>query len=169
MANAQGMKAFISHKAFCTNTMQPYIEFTFIIGGNTVNYVPITDNRYQADVEIQVDMMRNDTLVKQLHYILNSDQFEDSVRQTKPDFVDIQNVPMPQGEFFLYFYMTDLHGNKDTLSYIDKISLNFPEDAISTSKLSLHRSLVASENPGLFVKYGYQIPPLYSNLLALQG
>ena len=35
---AQGMKSFISHKAYCSNNLQPYIEFTFIVGGNTVQY-----------------------------------------------------------------------------------------------------------------------------------
>ena len=85
--------------------MQPYIEFTFIVGGNTVQYALNDQKKYEADVEIQVDMMQNDTLVKQLHYILSSDQFNDSTRAGKPDFADIQNVPMPQGEYFLYFYM----------------------------------------------------------------
>ena len=103
-ASAQGLKAFISHKAYCSNNMQPYIEFTFIVGGNTVQYALNDQKKYEADVEIQVDMMQNDTLVKQLHYILSSDQFDDTIRAGKPDFADIQNVPMPQGEYFLYFY-----------------------------------------------------------------
>lgn len=164
ISNAQGMKAFISHKAFCTNSMQPYIEFTFIIGGNTVKYAPV-DNLYRADVEIQVDMVQSDSLVKSMHYILNSDLFQDSLRINKPDFADIQNVPLPDGEYLLYFYMRDLHGDTNKLSYIDRIALDFPQDRISTSKLSLHKSLTAANEPGLFVKYGYQLPPLYSNFV----
>ena len=30
---AQNMKTFISHKAYCSSNLQPYIEFTFIVGG----------------------------------------------------------------------------------------------------------------------------------------
>ena len=135
---AQGLKTFISHKAYCSNNLQPYIEFTFIVGGNTVQYALNDQKKYEADVEIQVDMMQDDTLVKQLHYILSSDQFDDSTRAEKPDFADIQNVPMPQGEYFLYFYMKDLNsGDTNGLKYIDKISLDFPEDKISTSKISV--------------------------------
>ena len=89
---AQGLKTFISHKAYCTNNMQPYIEFTFIVGGNTVQYAQNDQKKFEADVEIQVDMMQNDTLVKQLHYILSSDQFDDTIRAGKPDFADIQNT-----------------------------------------------------------------------------
>lgn len=163
---AQGMKAFISHKAYCTNNLQPYIEFTFIVGGNTVQYALNEQNKYEADVEIQVDMMRADTLVKQLHYILSSDQFEDSARVGKPDFADVQNVLMPQGEYFLYFYMKDLHsGDTNELKYIDKITLNFPDNQISTSKISLYKSFSPVKAQGLFVKYGYYLPPLYSGFV----
>lgn len=163
---AQGLKTFISHKAYCSSNMQPYIEFTFIVGGNTVQYALNDQNKYEADVEIQVDMMQNDTLVKQLHYILSSDQFDDTTRAGKPDFADIQNVPMPQGEYFLYFYMKDLHGgDTNELKYIDKISLVFPEDQISTSKISLYKSFSPAKSQGLFVKYGYYLPPLYSGFV----
>lgn len=124
---AQGLKIFISHKAFCTNNLQPYIEYTFIVGGNTVNYVPNKHHKYEAAVEIRVDMMKGDSLVEQLHYILNSDQFADTVRATKPDFADIQNVRVPQGNYFLYFYVRDVNGNTAALRYIDRILVDFPE------------------------------------------
>ena len=164
-ASAQGLKAFISHKAFCAKNLQPYIEFTFIVGGNTAQYALNEQGKYEADVEIRVDMMQADTLVKQLHYILSSDMFADSVRAGKPDFADVQNVPVPQGEYFLYFYMKDRHGDTTGLSYIDKITLDFPEERISTSKISLFRSMERAKSQGLFTKYGYDLEPLYSGFV----
>lgn len=165
VSQAQGLKAFISHKAYCTHNMQPYIEYTFIVGGNTVQYALNENNKYEADMEIRVDMMQADTLVKQLHYILSSDQYADSARAGKPDFADLQNVPMPQGEYFLYFYLKDLHGDTNWLTYIDKITLDFPEDQISTSKISLYKTVAKAESKGIFVKYGYYLPPMYSNFV----
>lgn len=168
---AQGLKAFISHKAYCSSNLQPYIEFTFIVGGNTARYVPGVQGKYAAGVEIQVDMMQADTLVKQLHYILSSDLFDDSVRTGKPDFADIQNIPLPCGDYYLYFYMKDVNavpdsaGNVEKLSYIDHVSLNIPTDRLSTSKISLYSSMTKSKNGGLFTKYGYELPPLYSNFV----
>ena len=70
--SAQNMKAFISHKAYCTDKMQPYIEFTFIIGGNSVKYALNEHQKYEADVDIRVDVAKGDTVVKTLHYILSS-------------------------------------------------------------------------------------------------
>ena len=146
--------------------MQPYIEFTFIVGGNTVKYVQNDQKKYEAGVEIQVDMMQSDSLVKRLHYILSSDVFEDSVRVGKPDFADIQNIPLPRGEYFLYFYMRDVNADSNKISYIDKIDIDFPEDRVSTSKISLFRSMTSAKSNGLFVKYGYELPPLYSSFVS---
>jgi len=168
---AQGLKAFISHKAYCASNLQPYIEFTFVVGGNTVRYVADESGMYVAGVEIRVEMQQNDSVVKQLHYILGSDKFADSTREGKPDFADIQNVQLPQGEYFLYFYMKDIYalpdsnGNVEQLSYIDKITLDFPEDRISTSKISLYKSAAVAKSDSIFVKYGFELPPLYSNFV----
>ncbi|MBP5496760.1 MAG: GWxTD domain-containing protein [Bacteroidales bacterium] len=168
---SQGLKALISHKGYCTSNLQPYIEFTFVVGGNTVRYVPDGKGGFEAGVEIRVEMQQNDTVVKQLHYILGSDRFADSTRSGKPDFADIQNVQLPQGEYFLYFYMKDVNalpdstGKVEELAYIDKITLDFPEDRISTSKISLYKSVSVAQAGGLFVKYGFDLPPLYSNFV----
>lgn len=169
---AQGLKAFISHKGYCASGLQPYIEFTFVVGGNTVRYVPDGNGHYAAGVEIRVEMQQNDSVVKQLHYILGSDKFADSTREGKPDFADFQNVPLPQGEYFLYFYMKDVNalpdstGKVEELSYIDKITLNFPDDRISTSRISLYRSASKATPDGIFNKYGFNLPPLYSNFVS---
>lgn len=163
---AQNMKAFISHKAYCTTTMQPYIEFTFIVGGNSVNYAldPQT-NKWAADVDIRVDVAKGDSIVKTLHYILGSDFFADSTRTDKPDFADIQNLQVPNGDFFLNFYMKDLHADSSELKYIDRIVVNFPEDQISSSRISLYKEITAPVSPGLYVKYGKNMPPLYYNFV----
>lgn len=163
-ASAQNLKAFISHKAYCTNKMQPYVEFTFIVGGGSVQYAVNENGKYEADVEIRVDVTTvNDSLVKSLHYILASDEFTDSVRDNKPDFADIKNLPVPNGDYFLNFYLRDR--NKDTadLKYIDRVVLNFPEDRISSSRISLYQDMRAPEYSGMYVKYGYYMPPLYYN------
>ena len=170
-AFAQGLKTFISHKAYCSSNLQPYIEFTFVVGGNSVRYVPDAKGGFEAGVEIRVEMRQNDSVMKQLHYILGSDRFADSTRIGKPDFADIQNVPLPQGEYFLYFYLKDVNalpdstGKVEELTYIDKISLYFPDERISTSKISLFKSANRAKTDGLFVKYGFELPPLYSNFV----
>ena len=163
--SAQNMKAFISHKAYCTDKMQPYIEFTFIIGGNSVRYVQNDRGKYEADVDIRVDVAKGDTVVKTLHYILSSEEFADTTGGNLPDFADVQNLPVPNGEFFLNFYLTDRNQDSMQLKYIDRIVLNFPEDKISSSRISLYEDMRAPEAPGMYIKYGFYLPPSYYNYI----
>ncbi len=162
---AQSMKAFISHKAYCTDKMQPYIEFTFIIGGNSVRYALNDNQKFVADVDIRVDVTSGDSVVKTLHYILASEEHADTAGGNLPDFADIQNLPVPNGDYFLNFYLTDLHQDSSQLKYIDRIILNFPEDKISSSRISLFEDMSAPVSPGMYIKYGYYLPPLYYNFV----
>ena len=163
--SAQNMKAFISHKAYCTDKMQPYIEFTFIVGGNSVKYALNEHGKYEADVDIRVDVTKGDSVVNTLHYILSSEEFADTAGRNLPDFADIKNLPVPNGDFFLNFYLTDRNQDSMQLKYIDRIVLNFPEDKISSSRISLFEDMRAPEAPGMYIKYGFYLPPSYYNFI----
>lgn len=163
--SAQNMKAFISHKAYCTQNMQPYIEFTFIIGGNSVQYVKGDNGMFRAEVELRVDVTKDDSVVNTLHYVLSSDQFADTANVDLPDFADIQNLPVPNGDYFLNFYLKDRNRDTVELKYIDRVRLNFPEDKISSSRISLYEEISAPIAPGMYIKYGYYLPPLYYNFV----
>ena len=119
----QGMKIMLNHKAYCTDKMQPYIEFTFRVGGNTVAYALNEDKRYEAEVLINVDVLQDDKVVKNLRYIIGSETFADSVVNGRPDFGDVQNLPVENGDYYLSFTFKDLHGDTTSINYIDFIYL----------------------------------------------
>ncbi len=162
---AQNMKAFISHKAYCTHHMQPYIEFSFIIGGNSVRYAINEEGSYAAAVEILVDIMQQDSVLQSLHYILSSDYFTDSLRIGKPDFANINVIPVNNGDYELHFMLKDLNQDSMELRYIDLIQVNFPKDQISSSRLSLYASISGAEPNDLFAKYGFNLPPLFNSFV----
>ncbi|MBO7647562.1 MAG: GWxTD domain-containing protein [Bacteroidales bacterium] len=165
-SQAQDLKAFISHKAYCTNAMQPYIEFFFIIGGNSVEYAPSSSHGlYSSEVEIQVDVVKNDSVINGLHYILSSDRFNDTIKEGKPDFSNIDNLPVDNGDYYLHFTLKDLNSDSSMLKYIDFIQVNFPKDEISSSRLSLFSSMSSPKSTDLFVKYGLALPPLFYNFV----
>jgi GWxTD domain-containing protein len=163
-SQAQGLKAFISHKAYCTNAMQPYIEFFFLVGGESVQYEWGTGG-YGAEVEIQVDVVQNDSVITGLHYILASDLYADSSRAGKADFANFNNLPVDNGDYYLHFTLKDRNSDSAALKYIDYIHVNFPKDEISSSHLSLFSSMSVPKPTDLFVKYGYALPPLYHNFV----
>ena len=157
------LSCVVNFNAYCTGNLEPYIEFQFLVNGKTVKYVPNEKGRYNAHIEIQVDVKDRtaDTLVDRLHYILLSDEFEDSVATEKPFFSDIQNVRIANGDYLLYFTIND-RNKQDTIRYIDLLTANFPTDKVSISNISLWRHLDASGEDGIFEKYGYAATPLFN-------
>ena len=91
-AQSQRMRAMIDFKTFATDKLEPYIEFIFYVGGKSVNYVPTDGGKFNAEVMISAEVKKQDSVVAALRYVLVSDNFEDSVKATKPDFSDIRNL-----------------------------------------------------------------------------
>lgn len=159
----QGMKLMLNHKAYCTDKIQPYIEFTFRIGGNTVVYALNEEQRYEAEVLINVDVIQNDEVKYNLHYILGSETFADSVVGGRPDFGDVRNLPVENGDYYLSFSFKDLHGDTTGIKYIDYISVHFPKDSICTSGIDLLSDVRTAEPGDLYAKYGFSLTPLFYN------
>ena len=159
----QGMKIMLNHKAYCTDKIQPYIEFTFRVGGNTVAYALNAEQRYEAEVLINVDVIQDDKVVKNLRYILGSETYADSVVNGRPDFGDVQNLPVDNGDYYLSFTFKDLHGDTASINYIDFISVHFPKDSVCTSGIDLLSDVRTAEPGDLYAKYGFSMTPLFYN------
>ena len=129
VADEPRLSCVVNFNAYCTGNLEPYIEFQFLVNGKTVRYVRNEKGRYNAQMEIRVDVNDRtaDTLVDRLHYILLSDEFEDSVATEKPFFSDLQNVRIDNGDYMLYFTIID-RNKQDTIRYIDLLTANFPSD-----------------------------------------
>lgn len=160
-AKAQ-FSALINQNAYATQKMESYIEFMFLIDGKTTQYHPNEKGRYVSEIEIKVDIAdkTNDSIVQRLHYILLSDEFEDTLRTNKAYFSDIKNVKVPCGDYYLYYTLIDIY-QKDTINYIDFVSVQFDDTKVSMSKISLWRTMDKSGEHGFFLKYGYGVTPLF--------
>lgn len=158
---AQKLNTLLNYKAYCTDDSQPYIEFQFIIDGQSVAYVPTEDGNFQAEVEITASVEQNDSAIANLHFIIVSDIFSDSVKSSKPDFSTVQNVKVANGDYTLRFNLKDLHADSKPVRYIDMIQVYFPEDKVSSSSITLLRELSGENGRGICQKYGYTMTPLY--------
>lgn len=163
--NDQKLLGILNYNAYNTDNQQPYIEFQFIIDGGTAKYIPASDDTYAAEIEITVDIRKKEddkeVDVNKLHYILVSPQTRDSVSPRGTLFSDMRNVAVPNGDYYLYFTLKDIHGNSDTVHYVDFIQVHFPEDRISLSGISLYERLNGSGEGGVFFKYNFAITPLF--------
>ena len=166
--------AILNYNAYCTDEQKPYIELQFIIDGSTAQYIPASPDTYAAEIDIDVEIRKaeGEEMVGKLHYILVSPQTRDSVSEEKTYFSDVRNIAVPNGDYLLYFKLKDVHGNSDTLRYIDFIKVNYPEDSVSVSGISLYSRISRSGDGGVFYKYEMATTPLFQqyapeNLYAL--
>jgi len=161
---AQKLNALITYHPFCSTDMNPYIEFYFSIDGNSVHYAKNENNKFEAEVRITVDIKQNDKTVQKLDYILTSGEVLDTAIIDKNDFFDIKNIALPNGHYFLFFTIQDLFAGGDKVNYTDHITINYPKDSVSVSRISLLKNIEKVENPNLNLdKYGYRSTPLFYN------
>jgi len=163
--SAQNLKTFINYNTFCTDKLEPYVELTFLINGRSVNYVLNENQKYQAEIEIKVEFQKDDSVVNNLHYIILSDEYQDTILANKQNFADIQNVKLPNGKYFLNFEIKDLHNPENPVKYIDNLEVYFPENKVSSSGIQLLREIKPANENDFFIKYGYSMPPLYDDYI----
>src|SRR5574344_2120644 len=167
--NGQYLLGILNYNAFSTAKMESFIEFQFMIDGKTTRYVLNENHKYFSEVEIIVNInqkksaLQKDSLIETIHYILMSEEFEDSIQKTKPYFMDIQNVKVPNGDYELSFYIKDVHDTTKVIKYIDFLQVHFPKDKIGLSGLSLWQTFNATGEGGIYDKYGYSVTPLFNN------
>ncbi len=157
----QKMGAMIDYKSFATDKLEPYVEFTFLIDGQSVEYVKKKNHLFQAEVAISVDLIQADSIVERLSFILTSQEFQDSLQIGKPDFLTIENVKLSNGDYEMLFTLQDLNSERQPLRYEDFLQLHFEPETISLSAISLLSQIEASEQEHIYNKYGYIMTPLY--------
>ena len=161
VAFAQKLSVLIDYKSYFTATGEPYLEVSCFVGGKTVAYMPNEEGKYQAEVRITVQAFQNDSLISNLDYILVSEPFQDNDAATKPDFGDIQNLLIKNGEYMLQFSVKDMNTDANPVTYADLVVINYPEKEVTISDISLYQSVNREPKGDLFDKYGFSLKPLF--------
>ena len=160
-AFAQKLSVLVDYKSYFTATNEPYLEISSFVNGKTVTYLPNEQGKYQAEVRITIEAFQNDSLVNKLDYILVSEPFNDNDAATKPDFGEIQNWQLSNGEYVLKFSVTDVNTDAKPVVYSDVVVMNYPENEVSISDISLYQYFSREPQGDIFDKYGFSLKPLF--------
>lgn len=163
--SAQKVSVTMDYKSFTTPTNEPYIEVSTFVNGQSVKYLPTENGKFQAQVRVLVEARQTDTLINKLDYVLESEFFEDSVANTKPDFADVQNMQIGNGDYLIHFSVQDVNTGAPAVRYVDMAKVNYPADKVSISEISLYRNLNRDASQNLFTKYGFSMTPLFYSYL----
>jgi len=160
-AFAQKLSVLIDYKSYYTAAGEPYLEISCFVKGNTVTYLPDEQGKYQAEVRITAQAFQSDSLINKLDYILMSELFDNDDPSSKPDFGDIQNLKLSNGEYLLQFSVTDINTDAKPVYYADVVTVNYPEREVSISEISLYQSISREPKGDIFDKYGFSLKPLF--------
>jgi len=159
---AQKLSVLIDYKSYCTAANEPYLEISSFVDGQSVSYQPNEQGKYQAEVRITVQALINDTvLISKLDYILVSEPFEDSIASSKPNFGDVQNLKLANSEYLLLFSVQDMKSTAKPTPYRDVVVMNYPENNVSISDISLYQNASSEQEENIFNKYGISLAPLF--------
>ena len=158
---AQKLSVLIDYKSYCTSTAKPYLEISSLVNGKTVHYAFKDQNKFEAEVRITIQAFQGDSLINKLDYILSSELFDDSIASTKPDFGNIQNIQLPNGEYLLQFSVQDINSTEKPIYYTDVAVMYYPQEEVSISDISLYKNIGIDPKGDLFDKYGLALVPLF--------
>jgi len=158
---SQKLSVLIDYKSYCAPTGDPYLEISSFVNGQTVIYKQNDQGKYEAEVRITVQAFQSDSLINKLDYILVSEPFDDSISITKPDFGDVQNLRLQNGEYLLQFSVQDMNTTTNPIYYTDVAVLQYPNDEVSISDISIYRNINREPSGDIFDKYGFSLEPLF--------
>jgi len=159
---AQKLSVLVDYKSYYdATTHESYLEISSFVNGKTVIYMPDEQGNFEAEVRITVQAFQEDSLINQLDYILVSEKFQDFDASTKPNFGNVQNLQLPDGEYLLHFAVQDMHTDMKPIFYADIAVINYPKDNVSISDISLYRSVSREVQGDIFDKYGFSLEPLF--------
>ncbi|MFO7790277.1 MAG: GWxTD domain-containing protein [Bacteroidota bacterium] len=138
-----------------------YIETYLSTVGRTATFSK-TDNGYQANIEITMLFKQNDSIKEFNKYVVNSPVIKDST-DARPNFVDVQRIPIEQGVYNLELIIKDLNRPTNVYTIRDTIDITFPDNQLCFSGLQPVESVSETEEENILTKNGVDMVPYVSN------
>ena len=138
-AHAQ-ISAYFSNCVFNTPDNKPYVETYLSVMGNSVSFKKNIQGKYQGQVEVGVLFSQNGQIKTSKKYTLMSPEVNDTLH--RQNFIDQQRFALDSGEYELEQMITDKNSNGKTLSIKKKVSVHFPQAAVTISDIELDRKSV---------------------------
>lgn len=147
---------------YCTfNTPQnkPYLELYMAIVGNSVQYVSVGEDQFQAEVNVTLVIRQGDKIIYADRFRLKSQVISEMTSEI-PDFMDVQRIPLESGSYTLELEISDPNSvEKLAAKGAFDFDLNFSANEVAFSDIELIEKYQASENPSVLTKGTYDLIP----------
>jgi len=161
-AQNQDFKPHISVSAY-SDEGEPYLEFVFLIKGNSLVYKQNSNGLYRANVSVKVEVFEGDNLFKTQKYSFSGNEYKDVSPANKSDILELKELILPPNKYRVLITVQDVNSEKEPYKYTTNIDANFPANRLTISSLSLHSSFNQTPGDDKLEKYGFYFIPLYNS------
>lgn len=155
---AGGMRANLSYCTFWSPEDGSYLETYMAIHAESVRYVKMAENQFQATVEITMLFRLGDEIKTFNKYELSSPVISDTLNRTFY-FIDQQRYVLDDGEYIFEIAMKDKNGLPESITHQQPLNIGNDQKQVSLSGIQLVESVSKAETQGMLTKSGYDLVP----------
>ena len=157
LGQGKKIQAIVSYTTFYLPDESPYIEVYTAVNAKSVCYAPLSNGKFQATVNVNIDLVQDDSIFQSLHYQLLSAEVADT--NLAEDFIDVRRLALPNGIYAFCFSISDLIGKTKPITYQEPLLIDFPKDSIVCSGIQLLDTYAPATTQTAFTKNGFDMIP----------
>ncbi|HOK37760.1 MAG TPA: GWxTD domain-containing protein [Bacteroidales bacterium] len=157
-----GLEVYFMYATF-NSPSGPYLETYMSIIGNSAVFTKIDDGKFQSKIEVTMIFKKNDKIFDFNKYVIESPVIE-NLNQEKPNFIDLQRISLPNGNYKLELFLKDLnYPHNESYFLNDIINIDYNSSEIKFSDFQLIESITLTKEHNILSKGGYDLTPYISN------
>lgn len=152
-----GINASVRYSTFKGIEQPNYIEIYIHVKGNSVSFEP-TENLYQAEIAVKVEILQAEKVVKSDNYIIESPEVEYPERRGIT-ILDLKRFQLENGNYELLITLRDKNNWEDQKQLKSAFEINYVSTETQISGIQLLDYFQPSKEKNRFVKHGYFLKP----------
>ncbi len=159
-AKKMGME--ISYTEFMDASDQAFLELSFALGAQSVDYMKDASGKYIGGVEVTVSLKQGDKIVAADKFRLLSPPLDDTTGLPEA-FIHQLRFEVEKGEYMLLIDLQDIHEIEEKYHLEQKVTTTLGGSELATSDIQFLDSYKKSSSESVFSKSGFDLIPLVSS------
>jgi GWxTD domain-containing protein len=160
------IKAYLDYKSFYEPSIGNYVEVQLQFVGHTIQYKGTENGSLQGEVAIQLNLLRNDSVIVSDAYRLASPIMRDSIVE---DFYDIKRFALKPGIYSLEISIQDLNATGKAMEGKQVLEIKDLGAKPSISDIQVSERMTKTDAESTFSKSGYEMIPRISNYFSAEA
>ncbi len=157
------IEVFLKNSVFYAPETGTYVETDLLITGPGIYYQQREDGAFSGTVEVSLIFKKNNEIITFEKYVIETAPMQDT-SNLQLSHLDKKRFPLPPGTYMLEASFTDLnHPEKKPLNISETIMVDFDEERVSVSDITLVDVYERSDEKNLYSRSGYFMAPYVIN------